>query len=289
MKAFNSIWIWLFLGGLCAGFSQETLPSNSLVGDPVCGFIAGPHFTCEAAEVKQGLTVELLAGDVRAGQPATLRFLVEERPRNTPEDGLQVEHEKLMHVIGVGDDLNGFFHIHPLKVSSGMWEVSHAFAKGGNYKIWVDVKSRGVTYSFGQPILRVTENPGGADAATNHATAACKLTAQYQVQIRNSENLFAGATNEISFLVKDQAGVPVELENFLGTSMHLVIVKDDLSEYLHAHPEGRDTRDGAIRFRQVFSTPGRYKMFAQFRPKIAQLPPDEAVPAEFSVSVFRAR
>jgi hypothetical protein len=137
--------------------------------------------------------------------------------------------------------------------------------------------------------LKVSGNLGGADVATNYATAACKLTAQYQVQIRNSEKMVTGATNEISFLVQDQAGVPMELENFLGTSMHLVIVKDDLSEYLHAHPEGRDTRDGAIRFRQVFSTPGRYKMFAQFRPKSAQLRPDEAVPAKFSVSVSRAR
>jgi len=267
-----------FMYGVAA---QPNSPSPALQPDPICGFIAGPHHYLEAAAVKQGLAVELLAGDVHAGQPVTLRFFVHDRPRNSPVEDLQVEHEKLMHVIGVREDLNEFFHVHPTKVAPGMWAVSHTFSKGGNYKIWTDVKSRGVTYSFGQPLLPVSGERGQPDskpAATDYA-----MSSGYQVILNHAETLTAGKTNELLFSIRDAAGIATETENFLGASIHLVLVKDNLSEYLHAHPEGRV--DGAVRFRQVFPTGGRYQAFAQFRPRNAKLAADQAILVKFRLPV----
>ena len=71
--------------------------------------------------------------------------------------------------------------------------------------------------------------------------------------------------------------------------MHLVIVKDDLSVYLHAHPDHQDmdAPQPVISFTQLFAKEGRYKLFAQFRPKGTTLPADDAILAEFYLTVAK--
>src|SRR5947208_6244323 len=127
----------LVLGTLIPGASaQETNAPPPPAADPICGFIAGPHVYSETSQIKQGLSVDIFLGQPRVNQPVTLRFFIHQKPRNNPVDQLQIEHEKFIHVLGVREDLKEFFHLHPLKVSPGMWEVSHTFTEPGNYKIW---------------------------------------------------------------------------------------------------------------------------------------------------------
>lgn len=223
-----------------------------------------------------------MVGDAKAEQPVRFRFFVNQRPRGNPVDNLQVEHEKMMHVIGLRDDLNEFFHIHPIKVSSGMWEVEHTFSRGGTYKLWTDVKERGVSYSFGLPLVRVL---GPTDTGHKGVSSGCVGNGGYQIQFRENPALVVGGTNRLEFFLCDALGNPTAAENFLGAPMHLVIIKDDLSEFLHAHPENHIPGESVIRFNQFFAKPGKYKLFAQARPKLAKLPPDEAVLAEFWVTV----
>jgi hypothetical protein len=269
---------------LFAGVAAPELGAPPAPSDPVCGFLSGPHFYYETSEIKQGLAVELMSGPAQLHQAVTLRFFVCQRPRSFPVDRLQIEHEKFMHIIGVRDDLSEFFHIHPTRVSPGVWEVSHTFARGGKYKIWSDVKYRGVSYSFGHPLLTISGSPGGpgADLApTNSVTRA-----GYQINLTHPEPLVSGRTNQFQFTIHDAAGKPEELENFLGAPMHLVLVREDLSVYLHAHPENRGGGEQTIRFRQAFAKPGTYNLFAQFRPKEAKLLADDAILAEFAIKVI---
>ncbi len=226
-------------------------------------------------------------------------------PGSTPVNNLQLEHEKLMHVIGVRDDLTEFFHIHPLMTASGLWEVNHTFRHGGIYKIWADVKWQGVSYSFGQTRCSISGKLNQS-AATNQTTASA-TNSGYVITMNHSNSLAAGRTNELEFLLRDQAGNPVATENFLGSPMHLFIIKRDLSVYIHAHPETIVGSPAAMRFRQVlrldshqgnaapnepmtrfrqfFQQPGSYRFFVQFRPQNVELPADEALLAEFSADV----
>ena len=71
--------------------------------------------------------------------------------------------------------------------------------------------------------------------------------------------------------------------------MHMVLIKANLSDYRHAHPEPRSAAVSDIRFRQVLDEPGRYKIFAQFRPVGTSLPHDEALLAEFYLNVVPAK
>ncbi len=164
-----------------------------------------------------------------------------------------------------------------------MWEVTHTFAEAGNYKIWTDVKWRGVSYSFGHPLLSVIGNAAGNGKISKPAAGAAK--SRYQVTFKHSEPLATDRTNQLQFSIHDPSGNPVETENFLGAPMHLVIVKDDLSVYLHAHPESRGAPSSPIQFTQSFNQEGNYKLFAQFRPKNAKLPEGETILEEFPVTV----
>ena len=89
--------------------------------------------------------------------------------------------------------------------------------------------------------------------------------------------------------------------------MHLSIISEDLTQFIHTHPEegghmsanplakkllahaGEETagaaEDEAVNFHVVFPKPGLYKMFAQFRPKNTGLLKDEALTASFWVKV----
>jgi len=275
--------IWATTLASLACSVQAQIRTNTNAGlDPVCGFTAGPHVYSQSAQVTQGLAVDLIVGDAQVGQPVRFRFFVNQRPRGTPVDNLQVEHEKLMHVIGLREDLNEFFHIHPSKVSPGMWEVEHTFSRGGIYKLWADLKEKGVSYSFGLPLVRVSKP---TDTAHDSASGGCVTNCSYQIQFRENPALVVGRTNRLEFFLCDPLGNSTAAENFLGASMHLVIIKADLSEFLHAHPENHIAGESLIRFNQLFAKPGKYKLFAQARPKLAKLPLDEAVLAEFWVTV----
>jgi hypothetical protein len=201
-------------------------------------------------------------------------------------DRLQIEHGKFMHVIGVSDDLEDFFHIHPERASPGMWQVTHTFARPGTYKIWSDLKYRGTSYSFSHPLLSIV---GGPRLKPEVMTLEDSQTASgCQVCFQHPDTFTVARTNQFQFVIRDAAGNPLDTENFLGSPMHLIIVKDDLSVYLHAHPESRREGGGPITFRQSFNKPGEYRLFAQFRPWHSKLPPEDAILAKFQVRVETA-
>jgi hypothetical protein len=251
--------------------------------DPVCGFMKNAHYL-EAAAVTQGLAIDMVVvGPVRINEPVTLRLYVRQKPGDIAVDDLQVEHEKLMHVIGVRDDLKEFFHIHPVKVAPGTWEVTHVFPHGGTYKIWAEVRFFDGSYAFGQPELSVSGEIG--EAATNSDRPDYERRGGCQITFKHTEPLVSGRTTSLQFLIRDAAGKEIPTENFLGASMHMVMVKDDLGVCLHAHPVDVGFADPVISFSQIFAKPGNYKLFAQFRPKGCNLPPDDAILAEFRVQV----
>lgn len=254
------------------------LPLN----EEICGFTRS-YFRHDADQVRQGLAVELLVGDVQANHPVTLRFLVNLKPRSLPVDDLQVEHEKLMHVLGVRDDLSEFVHLHPSRAGPGLWAVSHTFTNRGSYKLWTEVKYRGASYVFGHSRLRVADPAPNPTPAPDPARGDCH--SGYQLSFTSTEPLRVGRTNQLEFTLHAADGGKTLTENFLGAPMHLVIVKDDLSVMLHAHPENHRPGQPVIRFHQVFPRPGTYKLFAQYRPQQLKLPLDDALLAEFVIRV----
>ncbi|MCH7641367.1 hypothetical protein IID22_04175, partial [Patescibacteria group bacterium] len=280
----------------------------------------------EEGEVREGLVVNLNFSPVPASTSAITRldFFVNEKPANEPVTDLEIEHTKFMHTIGVRDDLEEFFHIHPVAAteSAGLWSVEHLFEKPGSYKLWTDVGRGGMTYTFGHPEISIkgegpTQTEGEMSFDKNRVVGNDELGI-YQVALNYDEPIAAGQEADLVFSVSGTTGGLAELEPFLGEDVHVAIIKDDLKTFIHSHPtsssqarlrgaspEGRvfvpvvyangddehDDGDGTaeghegVSFHVTFTEPGIYRAFAQFRPSGIELDADEALTAGFWLSV----
>lgn len=279
------------------------------------GHMHGPSMLHEEGEVLEGIAVNLNAApkSPEVGEKTKLDFLVNIKPANTavPSDALEIEHEKIMHVIGVRKDLTEFFHIHPAPVENnpGLLSTNHAFQKPGDYKIWSEIKYEGANHIFGHPF--VTVGGAGATFELNKEIKTNTIVGRYQVGIEY-ENLQVG-DNHIDLSIKTLEGKDAPLDNYLGVKMHLSVISEDLKQFIHTHPEGHDMmhmdshtsnlfsvqkalahgdeegvpHDDAndIHFNVPFPAPGFYKAFAEFKPTGAALGKDEALRAEFWVEV----
>lgn len=270
----------LLLTTLSAGVAAEfrAVPAT----EAVCGYAGGVR-TMTAGKIAQGLAVELIAGESTVGETTPLRFRVTRKPQEEPVDDLQVEHEKLMHVIGVRADLREFVHLHPQRVSPGLWQVNHAFTNAGQYHLWTDVKHRGAVFSFAQPPLIVAGN--SAKLPPEIIPKLEDRKAGYRISLQMPGEIIAGQTNLLLVQIHNAEGTQVGTEFFLGALMHVVVIKDDLTVYAHGHAGNHLKGERDLYFNQVFPERGNYKIFAQFRPLKTKLSPDEAILAEFWVKV----
>jgi len=77
-----------------------------------------------------------------AGRKSMLNISVKEKS-GTPVKEFELIHDKLMHLIIVGEDLSYFAHIHPtLAATEGNFIINHIFPDSGTYKLWVDLSQK---------------------------------------------------------------------------------------------------------------------------------------------------
>lgn len=268
----------------------------------------------EEQDIQDGLAVNLKVKPslTRVGEETHLEFLVNEKPFNIPIGAkyLQLEHEKLMHIIGVRSDLNEFLHIHPEATTSpGLFSAFYTFAQPGRYKIWSEIKKDGLDHTFGHPEISVEGEGAREKKEVNFGRNV--IVGNYQVSLKIDEPVVKGKEKDLLFDIHTLAGQEVEVENYLGAQMHLTIIKDDWKQFIHTHPENHSNdldfgyfdinvakahgvveepmmgaREGeTTNFRVIFPEAGLYKMFSQFRPSDIDLPPDEALTASFWIEV----
>lgn len=209
----------------------------------------------EAADVRSGPDVDLTVSPLpaMAGSSTQLSFFVNHKPDGTPlpASQLQYEHTKLMHVIGVRDDMSEFFHIHPYpnvpagstpesgaiyaENTDGIFTARYAFAKPGRYKIWAEITKDNLTYIFGERDFAVEGlgDRGGAVAPVFLDTAAIGNDA---VTFTHDPIIGKNREARLAFTIRDQSGRLVPLEPYLGADMHLNIIKSDWSVSIHTHP-----------------------------------------------------
>lgn len=304
------------MGGEALSPHKAPADANALAGKPEGVAHGGEVHEAlyhEESEVKSGLGVNfnILPVPIILGNLARLDFFVNEKPGDIPvnADFLEIDHEKPMHVIGVRDDLAEFFHKHPMPtLSPGILSFDYIFQKPGNYKVWSQVQKNGLTHLFGHPIFSV--NGEGEKSKRELFFGRNRIVGNYQVSLKN-EKFFQGREEDLELGIHDVFGNEVELDDYLGAKMHVVIIKEDLSRFIHTHPEednhmsnldylvfnkalahgGVDDESVALdhkdtfNFHATFNEIGNYKIFAQFRPKDANLLPDEALLASFWVKV----
>lgn len=293
---------------------EEDLMPHGMTEENVHAMDHGAAAYHEETDVKEGLVVNLdiWPVPVRAGDPAEFHFYPSEKPGNVPLPlpELQLEHTKLMHVIGVRDDMNEFFHIHPHVETSAdganqYFFADYTFQKPGRYKLWSQITKDGVAHTFGHNPINVE----GAGERSNKAVSFDRkaIVGNYQVALKTDEPFVKGREHKLSFDIHTLTGQEVGVEQYLGAQMHLAIIKDDWTEFIHTHPEeeghmgfsvlpaasahgveeetGAGETDKTINFHITFPASGLYRAYAQFRPKGIALPADEALTAMFWLKV----
>lgn len=202
---------------------------------------AGNHesFYHEEGEVTDGIVVNLKAtpDKLESDSPAKLDFSVNIKPegQSVKAADLETQHEKKMHVIGVRDDLTNFFHVHPdMKVEeSGLFTIEHIFKEPGNFKIWSEIKYKGENHAFGHPIVQVAGE--GPTSKLEKEIVKSRIVNNYQVTLDYAE--IGLGNNHIDFKIMDSFGHSAKLENYLGEKMHLALISEDLSQFIHTHPD----------------------------------------------------
>lgn len=216
------------------------------------------------ASVQDGYTLDLVDDRARATRDVPLRFRILDGS-GAPVTRYIENHEKLLHLIVIRNDLVGFQHVHPALDSDGTWRVPVDLSRAGDYRVFADFMPAG-----GEAVtLGANLHVGGEyDPKPLPPVAATSVVDGYTVTLSGRPK-----ANEPSMLTLavSRNGKPVtELQPYLGAYGHLVALRPADLGYLHVHPMG-EPGDGVtpagpeIGFHATFPTAGDYRLFLDFQ------------------------
>jgi hypothetical protein len=232
-----------------------------------------------SALINYSVNVQIDPAIPQAGEPTKLNFVVTEQKIGEPIKDFDVIHDKLMHLIIVNkEDLSHFAHIHPeLDRESGIFHISHTFAKAGKYKMWIDAKPKDGMQILTAFAFNVEGQPIHFPAKIAHEQTRVKNVdaegQSYQIALNcEPEQLIAGRNIKMTFEIKDANGKPISnLEPLMAAGGHCVIIDADGREFLHVHPaeevhDAVNWRGGpSVSFLANFPKPGLYRAWGQFQ------------------------
>ena len=195
-----------------------------------------------------GLRLVVERPELPLGRADILRFRVVDKGGETVRD-FDVEHEKRMHLILARRDLTGFQHLHPTQGADGAWSARVRVDDPGSYRMFADFSHDEAPRTLAAD-LRVD---GAADLQPLPRPSDVAVSdSRYRVRL-------ARAGDDLRFAIT-RDGEPVETEPYLGAAGHLVALREGDLAFLHVHPS-----DEGPRFAVEFPTPGRYRLFLQFK------------------------
>lgn len=180
-----------------------------------------------------------------------------------PQD-LNTEHEKLMHLILVRDDITGFQHLHP-EYKDGRWTVLANIPSQGLYQMYADISPKEES-----PItLRVPITIGGATQQAQAPSISSGGSVEVngiQATLQNTTSFKTQENTKLIFTLTQNNKPITQIDPYLGAFGHVVVLRHgDPDDYLHGHPV-TETKpiNGQVEFESEFPTKGIYTIFGQF-------------------------
>jgi hypothetical protein len=239
------------------------------------------------------MRMETVPSAVRAGEPATLRFRISHPGTGEPARELLTVHDRRYHLFVVSQDMEHFEHVHPSQEADGSWSVGVTLPDEGYYKIFSDFVPYGGSAQFLARPLVTTGYDGDlmGDAARLVPDASSTLSSgDLTARVSHDPPAFvAGLYAHLRFDLTDtRTGRPItDLEPYLGSFGHIVIMSEDLVHYVHSHPldvERSDDETGPVAlmlpmgvdasrmrggptltFEGLMPAPGLYRAWAEFQ------------------------
>lgn len=263
---------------------------------------------------------------IPVGKPVTWMLKVSDAKSGQPVKSFETEMTKKMHLIVVKNDLSWFNHIHPTLGADGTFTVTTTLPTSGSYKLYADYTPTGRKQEVPQHEFAT----GGAQPAPSSVSLVPDkmqdmwLTKKFVAHPEGEPNAKGGATYEVAmmpmpaplvagqasmlhFQIRDASGKPLrDLQPYLGTLGHCVILSQDTTKYLHSHPmaagmehdmskmgdmdmskmnEAPVPKSGGpdVMFHTNFPKAGLYKAWGQFKHK------GQIITASFVVNVGAAK
>jgi hypothetical protein len=225
------------------------------------------------------LKVETTPRVLKAGQPIKFRFTVHHPITGEQTRDFAVMHDKLFHLFVISRDLNEFAHIHPERHADGAFTIEHTLPKPGHYTLFADfLPLGGGAQITGYPLATVGTDMDltAARARLNPDPVLAQIADGVKVDILNERATILGG-EEVDLLFRftdEKTDAPItDLEKYLGAFGHLVILSEDMTEYVHAHPreESQPDPNAPVRggpevlFDALLPKPGRYRAWLQFQ------------------------
>lgn len=247
-------------------------PTNDVAMPPAPELPGGLQAT------QDGYTLDLAANRFAADKNVPLQF------RILDPDGASVtryveNHDKLLHLIVVRNDLADFQHVHPELDATGTWRVPVNLSRAGDYRVFADFTADG------GPALTLGANlhvAGQYDPQPLPAVSASAVVDGYTVTLDGAPKIYESS---MLTMTVSRDGKPVtDLQPYLGAYGHLVALRASDLAYLHVHPMG-EPGDGVtpagpdIGFHTAFPSKGDYRLFLDFQHQ------GVVRTAEFTVSV----
>lgn len=202
--------------------------------------------------------------NTQAGEETTIRINIQDEA-GKPVDKLDIEHEKLLHLIVVSKDLSYFNHIHPEYKGNGEFVITNKFPSGGEYKLIADYVPAGGSKTTQTEWIKIdgtSAQPVPLTPDKQHS----KIVDGVEVTLEN-DHPEAGKDFELNFKLADaETKEPLtDLEQYLGAVGHVVILSEDTEDYLHVHPVEEKAKGPEAKFVTNFPSKGTYKIWGQFQ------------------------
>ena len=198
---------------------------------------------------EDGLRLVVAERELPRGKAAPLSFRVVDERGRTVRD-FEREHERRMHLIVARRDLAGFQHLHPRQRADGTWKTRVTLPAAGTYRVFADFTRGGDPHTLAAD-LHVDGPATFEPLPPPQATAVSDGGYDVALDREGDELRFA--------ITRD--GQPVRTEPYLGAGGHLVVLREGDLGFLHVHP----TSDREVAFETTLPTPGRYRLFLQFK------------------------
>jgi hypothetical protein len=253
-----------FIVALVAVFAVAVWVGKTVGPDDRVAEAGAPELAGEPQSTQGAYTLALTANRFAADNDVPLQFRILDAS-GTPVTRYVENHEKLLHLIVVRNDLTGFQHIHPVLDANGTWRVPVDLARAGDYRVFADFTPAG---GPAQTLGANVHVAGQYDPQPLPAAAAATDVDRYTVTLSGT----ATANEESTLtLTVSRDGRPVtDLAPYLGAYGHLVALRASDLAYLHVHPMG-EPGDGVtpagpeIRFHTTFPSASDYRLFLDFQ------------------------
>ncbi|MCW2924231.1 MAG: hypothetical protein JWM98_1635 [Thermoleophilia bacterium] len=171
------------------------------------------------------------------------------------------EYTKRLHLVLVRRDFTGYRHLHPTLDADGTWATPVRFGAPGRYRLIADFTPEGgdktalaTDLIVGSGSAPTIELP--ASSATDHVDGYTVTLSTEDIRAKHEGSMFVDV---------EAAGRQVELQPYLGSLGHTVVLRTTDFAYLHVHPFGGPSHADSVRFDVTLPSSGTYVVFTQFQ------------------------